>query len=219
MSAARVVGLTGSIGAGKSVATRLVRQLGWAVFDADSVVAVAMDKGGEAVVPIIKRFPSIANEDAGINRHALAHLARGDDAVFHVLESILHPIVFDAARLAISRSSGRLVLDIPLLFETGAEQLCDLTIVVHAHRSIRRARVSRRPAMTVGLLEAIERRQTPSAIKKRLGDRIIRSGLDLRAMRSALRGALAARRSRQRFLSARHRRALGDHAMRATPFL
>lgn len=209
----RVIGLTGSIAAGKSTAAVILRRSGCAVFDADREVARALAPGGVAVAAICALAPA-ACRDGVVDKRALARMATEDDRIYTALEGILHPIVFAAAARMIQRTHRPLVLDIPLLFETGGDTPCDAVIVVDAAAPIRRARALRRHGVNARILARIEARQTPAAVKRRLADHVVRSGLDRRALRVQLNRALRSRRFRRARLAPAHRRALGDHAMR-----
>lgn len=209
----RVTGLTGSIAAGKSTAAKILRRLGYAVFDADAVVACALGPRGVAVDAVCRMMPD-ACRNGVVDKAALSRRATADDAIYTALEAILHPIVYAAAGDVIRRARRPLILDIPLLFETGGVAYCDDVIVIDAAAPIRRARALRRAGVTAAILDRIETRQTPAAVKRRLADHVVRSGLDRRAMRRQLRAALRRAPRARRRLSAAHRRALGDHAMR-----
>lgn len=208
-----VIGLTGSIAAGKSTAAKILRRLGYAVFDADAVVACALGPGGAAAEIVCRRMPEACSNGV-VDKRVLARRATSDDAIYAALETILHPLVYAAAGDAIRQARRPLILDIPLLFETGGARYCDSVMVVDAAAPIRRARALRRPGVTAVALDRIEARQTPAAVKRRLADHLIRSGLDRRALRAQLRAALRRPRRARRRLSPAHRRALGDHAMR-----
>lgn len=184
-----ILGLTGSIGMGKTTAANMLRRLGVPVHDADATVHRLMDRGGAAVPLVEAAFPGVVR-DGAVDRAALGRRVFDDPEALRRLEAILHPLVRRAERRFLARSAAArvpiVVLDIPLLFETGAERRCDATIVVTAPRFVQRARVLRRPGMTAARLAAIEARQMPDAEKRRRADFIVRTGRDRRATLRAL---------------------------------
>jgi dephospho-CoA kinase len=188
---------------GKSTAAAALRRDGIPVHDADAAVHRLLGKGGAAVAPVEAAFPGVA-QDGVIDRHALGRRVFGDQAALARLESIIHPLVQRETRrfLARARRDRRklVVLDIPLLFETGGERRCDAVMVVTAPRAVQRARVLRRRGMTAERLAGIEARQTPDAQKRRRADFIVPTGLDRRSALNALRRAvrLAKRPTRAR---------------------
>ncbi|HMA14652.1 MAG: dephospho-CoA kinase [Bacteroidota bacterium] len=176
----RIVGLTGSIGMGKSTAAAMLRRLGLPVHDADAAVHRLMEKGGGAVAAVEAAFPGVAR-DGAVDRRLLAARVLRDDRAMKRLESILHPLV-RAEALAFLAKQARLrrplaVLDIPLLFETGGERLCDAVIVVTAPPFVQRLRVLRRPGMTEEKMQSIMARQLPDAEKRRRADFVVETGL------------------------------------------
>lgn len=182
-----VLGLTGSIGMGKSVALRNFRRAGAVVFDADAEVHRLLAPGGAAVGPVLAAFPDCARDGpAGraIDRRALGLRVFAGGAELRRLESILHPMVRRAERGAIARARRRrawlVVCDIPLLFETEGAGRYDAVAVVHAPPFVQRARVMRRPGMTAERLAGILDRQMPSDRKRRLADFVIPTGLGRR---------------------------------------
>ena len=185
-----ILGLTGSIGMGKSTATRAFARHGAAIWDADAEVHRLMARRGAAVAAVTAAFPDARTEDA-VDRRILGKLAFSDEAALRRLEAILHPMVRHAERrfLAVAeRSRCRLaVLDIPLLFETGGETRCDATAVVSAPPFVQRARVLTRPGMTKSKYDAILARQMPDWEKCRRADFVIRTGLNKRASERASR--------------------------------
>lgn len=184
-----ILGLTGSIGMGKTTAANMLRRLGVPVHDADATVHRLLGRGGAAVPLVEAAFPGVVR-DGAVDRAALGRRVFDDPEALRRLEAILHPLVRRAERRFLARSAAArvpiVVLDIPLLFETGAERRCDATIVVTAPRFVQRARVLRRPGMTAARLAAIEARQMPDAEKRRRADFIVRTGRDRRATLRAL---------------------------------
>jgi dephospho-CoA kinase len=184
-----VLGLTGSIGMGKTTAGRLLRGMGVPVHDADEAVHRLMAPGGRAVAAIAAAFPAARKGDA-IDRAVLREAVRADPAGFQTLEAILHPLVrADADRfLARHARAGRqvVVLDIPLLFETGSEERVDRVIVVSAPAFLQEARVLRRPGATREWLAVVRARQTPDREKRRRADAVVISAHGKQNARRAL---------------------------------
>ncbi len=189
-----VLGLTGSVGMGKSTAARMLRRLRVPVYDADAEVHRLLGPGGGGVAPVGAAFPA-ARRGARIDRAALGRLVFGDPAALKRLEAILHPRVRTAQRRFLAACRRRrvpvAVLDIPLLFETGGERRCDGVIVVSAPRSLQRARVLRRPGMTEARLAAVLAQQMPDAEKRRRARWVVPTGLGqaftLRRLKTILR--------------------------------
>lgn len=180
----KVLGLTGSIGMGKSTAARAFRRLRVPVFDADAAVHRLQARGGAAVRPIEAAFPG-TTKDGRVDREALRNRVLGDPATLRVLERIVHPLVRRAERAFLAacrrRGEGLAVLDIPLLFETKGEGRVDAVIVVSAPAATQRARVLARGGMTPERLAAILARQMPDAEKRRRADHVVRTGLSRHA--------------------------------------
>jgi dephospho-CoA kinase len=189
----KILGLTGSVGMGKTTAARMLCRLGVPVHDADGEVHRLLGPGGAAVKAVEAAFPGVKRGKA-IDRAALGRLVFADPKALRRLEKILHPLVGRAERkfLAQARRQHRplVVLDIPLLFETGGERRCDGVLVVSAPRAIQLARVMARPGMTKDRLAAVEARQMPDAQKRRLADIVIPTGSGKRQSLQALRRAL-----------------------------
>lgn len=175
-----VIGLTGSIGMGKSSAAVMLRRLGVPVHDADAAVHKLMAQGGAAVAAVEAAFPGVV-QDGQVDRGRLGGKVLGDDAALKRLEAILHPLVRAEARAFLAKQARLrrplVVLDIPLLFETGGDALCDAVIVVSAPLFAQRARVLRRPGMTEAKMQAILARQLPDAQKRRRADFVVQTGL------------------------------------------
>lgn len=175
-----VLGLTGSIGMGKSTAVAMLRRLGLPVHDADAAVHRLMARDGAAVAAVDQAFPGVVVEGA-VDRGRLGTKVLGDPAALRRLEAILHPLARASARAFLAKQA-RLrrtlaVLDIPLLFETGGEKICDAVVVVSAPAATQRARVMARPGMTEERFQAILAQQMPDAEKRRRADFIVQSGL------------------------------------------
>ncbi len=180
----RVLGLTGSIGMGKSAAARALRRLGVPVHDADAAVHRLLGPGGGAVAAVARAFPGVV-ADGAVDRAALGRRVFNNPAALARLEAILHPLVQRSEqrflRGALARREPVAVLDIPLLFEIGGERRCDAVIVVSAPRFVQEARVLRRKGMTAARLLAVRARQMPDAEKRRRADFVVPTGLDKRA--------------------------------------
>lgn len=174
-----IIGLTGSIGMGKSLTAAMLRRLGGAVHSADAVVHRALGTGGAAVTAVAAQFPQAHLQNA-IDRKILGALVFGQPEKRKQLEAILHPIVRSAEqeKIAQARVAGKkyVVLDIPLLFETGAEQRCDVTICVTASTATQRRRVLARPDMTLEKFTQILAAQMPDAEKRRRATYIVHTG-------------------------------------------
>jgi len=175
-----VLGLTGSLGMGKSTAAAMLRRLGVPVHDADAEVHRLLGPGGAAVQPVAAAFPS-ALAGGRIDRRILGRLVFDDVPALKRLEAILHPLVRKAERRFLAECRRRhepvAVLDIPLLFETSGEIRCDGIIVVSAPAALQRQRVMKRPGMTAARLESILARQMPDGEKRRRADWVVPTGL------------------------------------------
>ncbi|MES1200991.1 MAG: dephospho-CoA kinase [Pseudomonadota bacterium] len=188
-----VLGLTGSIGMGKTTVGRMFADEGAPVFDADAAVHALYASGGAAVGPVEAAFPGVVR-DGAIDRDALSARLVGDPAALARLEAIVHPLVraeqtrfLDAARAV---ETQVVVLDIPLLFETGQEERVDRVAVVSAPVDVQRARVLGRAGMTEAKYAAILARQTPDAEKRAKADFVIDTSGSLDATRAQVRAVL-----------------------------
>jgi dephospho-CoA kinase len=174
------LGLTGSIGMGKSTTAQMFRESGVPVIDADAIVHDLYR--GEAVEPIEKEFPG-ATDGRAVDRAKLAALLAERPDGFKRLEAIVHPLVWKREKEEIERlqSAGEpvVVLDIPLLFENGAEARVDKVLVVTADQAVQKARVMARPGMTEEKFQMILSRQMPDSEKRRRADFIIDTGKGL----------------------------------------
>lgn len=177
-----ILGLTGSIAMGKSHTARLFRAFGVPVCDADAVVHALFRPGGGATGPVGAAFPETIDAAGGIDRAKLGRLVLGDRKALRRLEAIVHPLVRAAQRrfLEAQCRAGRalVVLDIPLLFETGGLDRIDRVVVVSAHPLVQEQRALRRPGMNAARLAAIRAEQTPDPEKRRRADFVIASGAD-----------------------------------------
>lgn len=178
-----ILGLTGSIGMGKSAVARMFARYGVPVHDADLVARAVTGPDGAAIPALCQRVPECFTGNI-LNRAALAARIFADTALKKEIEAIIHPLVQQAEqdflRRAMARGERLVVLDIPLLFETGAEGRVDAVAVVSAPASVQRARVLRRPGMTREKLAAILATQMPDGDKRRRADFIIPTGGRLR---------------------------------------
>jgi len=194
-----VLGLTGSIGMGKSTTADLFRAAGVPVHDADATVHALYR--GPAVAAIEAAFPGTTREGS-VDRAALGARVLGDDAAVRRLEAIVHPLVraAETAFLDGARSKGRrvVVLDIPLLFETGGDARVDAVVTVTAPADVQRARVLARPGATVETFERILARQMPDAEKRRRSHFLVDSGRGLAPARLQVEGILRACRGMNR---------------------
>ena len=168
------LGLTGSIGMGKSTTATMFRAAGVPVWDADDAVHRLYAKGGAAVGPVAAVLPE-AVVDGAIERRRLKAAIANDPAILHRLEKIVHPLVATdrGEFLSAHGDADLVVLDIPLLFETGAEDWLDAVLVVTTDPDTQRARVMARPGMTEALFSQIRARQTPDHEKRARADHVI----------------------------------------------
>jgi dephospho-CoA kinase len=182
-----VLGLTGSIGMGKSTAARMFLEAGVPVHDSDETVHRLYS--GKAVPLIEQRFPGTALNGV-VDREKLAKKVLGDPQALKELEAIVHPLVRDDETIFLEEQRRKgaplVVLDIPLLFEVGAEGRVDKIAVVSAPAGIQRERVMARPGMTEAKFEAILKKQVPDAEKRRRADYVIDSGRGLEPARLAV---------------------------------
>ena len=178
-----LVGLTGSIGMGKSETAKMFAKLGVPVYDSDAAVHRLYQKGGAAVAEIEKAFPGCVAEGS-VDRAALTRVVTADKARFQELERIVHPLVAREQQTflqqAMAAGAEMVVLDIPLLFETGGHDRMDAVVVVSAPADVQRARVLARPGMSAEKLDHILARQVPDAEKRARAHFVIETdkGLD-----------------------------------------
>ena len=191
-----ILGLTGSIAMGKSVAATMLRRLRVPVHDADATVHHLLRSDRSAIAAVEAAFPGVTVHGA-VDRRLLGNQVFGSTEALARLEAILHPRVRESTRRFLSFQARRrqtvVVLDIPLLFETGAERRCDAVMVVDAPEFLQTARALRRPSMTLERLNEIKKRQLPNADKRRRAEFVIPSGLGrahtLRCLKRVLRWA------------------------------
>jgi dephospho-CoA kinase len=191
----RVIGLTGGIGMGKSTAAKLFARARIPVHDADGAVHALYARGGAAVPAVAALVPEAVRHGA-VDRAVLGRAVLADPALLARLEAAVHPLVRRAEERFLAacrrRRARAAVLDIPLLFETGAQRRVDAVVVVSAPAPVQRARVLRRPGMTAGRLDAILARQMPDADRRRRADLLIPTGLSRHFAQARLRRALPA---------------------------
>ena len=179
----KIIGLTGSIGMGKSTTAKMFAELGCPVFDADAAVHKLYAKAGRAVPLIRAVFPD-AISDGAVDRKRLGEHMRADPLNLKVLESFVHPWVGELRAAFLKRAKTEdakaVVFDVPLLFETGGEARVDASVVVTAPADIQRARVMARPGMSEDLFKMILSKQMPDAEKRKRADYIIHTdkGMD-----------------------------------------
>jgi dephospho-CoA kinase len=193
------IGLTGSIGMGKSAVSSMFRQMGVPVFDADAEVHRLQGPGGALVDKIEARFPGTTGPK-GVDRQKLGAAVLGKPHELRALEHIVHPAVYHARQRFLRQHRARplVVLDIPLLFEKGGAKQVDVTVVVSAHGFLQRRRVLRRPGMTEAKLRHIRQLQVPDHIKRQKADHIIETGTSRIETRAAIRRLIACLRARKR---------------------
>ncbi|NEX91509.1 dephospho-CoA kinase [Caulobacter sp. 17J65-9] len=189
-----VLGLTGSIGMGKSTTAMMFMEAGAPVWDADATVHKLYAPGGAAVAPVEAAFPGVT-KDGGIDRPSLSAQLHAEPDGFRRLEAIVHPLVQADRQAFLARAeaggAGVAVVDIPLLFETGAADLVDAVVVVTAPAHVQRARVLARPGMDETRFAALLERQTPDAHKVARADFVIDTSEGLDAARERVREILA----------------------------
>lgn len=193
------IGLTGSIGMGKSTTAAMFREAGIPVYDADAAVAELYLAGGAAVAPLEAAFPGVTKDNA-VDREALRQRVLGDDAAMAKLNSVVHPLLgkdrIEFYQRAEAAKADMVVLDIPLLFETGGERNMDAVVVVSAPAELQRERVLARPGMTPERLDAILARQLPDPEKRARADYVVDTGQGLEAARAQVTAIIKALRDR-----------------------
>lgn len=192
--------LTGSIGMGKSATAAMFAARGVPVYDADAAVHRVYAPGGEAVAPLEAEFPGVTGPDGAIDRAALRQRVMQNPSAMKRLEEIVHPIVggqqLAFLQRAMADGHGIVVLDIPLLFETGGDKRADAILVVSAPPDVQRARVLARGQMTEAEFEAILVRQVPDSVKRSRADFIIDTSQGFAAAEARVDEILAVLRKR-----------------------
>lgn len=171
-----VIGLTGGIGTGKSTAARILNGFGLPIYSADQAVHDLLAKGGKAVKPVTRLFPESLKRGA-IDRKILGPLVFGKPDKLKRLEAVLHPLVHKAEAVFLKQArrdgAAAAILEIPLLFETGAQKRCDFVICVTAPRAVQKERVLRRAGMTEAKFNAILRHQMKDAARRERADHVV----------------------------------------------
>lgn len=193
-----ILGLTGSIGMGKSTVARMFRDLGVPVFDADATVHALQGPNGALLPAIEAAFPGTTGS-TGIDRPALRDRIFNDPDARRRLESIVHPAVAaERQRFLDAHATAPLVvLDVPLLFETGGESRCDSVVVVSADAQVQRARVLARPGMTEAAFAAILATQLPDSEKRARAGHVIHTDTTLAATQAQVAALVACMGARE----------------------
>lgn len=184
-----VIGVTGGMASGKSTAARMMQRDGVTLFDADACVHLLMKDHPECIGDIAKHFPEALQEGA-IARHVLAKEIAADEAKLKTLESLIHPYVREEEIRAITAAKEQglkaIVLDIPLLFESGAERLCDVVVVVDVDPETQRVRAFERADMTEEKFAKLLARQLDPHVRSSKADIVISSTMGLEEMQQAI---------------------------------
>ena len=175
------IGLTGSIGMGKTETGKIFSELGFPIYNADDVVHKLYESGQKGAEKIKEVFPNSINSDGSVNRESLSAEVLGNADKIRALESIIHPLVGEDREIFFQENadSPAVVLDIPLLFETGGEKFVDIVVVVDAPVDIQEERVLSRPNMTKEKLEKIIAEQIPNDIKKEKADFVVDTSVSI----------------------------------------
>ncbi len=177
-----IIGLTGSIGMGKSETAKMFARLGVPVFDADATVRQLQAPGGRALGPVEAAFPGVV-KDGALDRDALGKIVFGNPDAKKKLEAIMHPMVAEERIEFFNRAEDEgaklVVLDVPLLYETGGDKACHKVVVVSAPPEIQRERVLARPGMTTEKFEQILKAQVPDDDKRARADYVVDTNFGL----------------------------------------
>ena len=188
-----IVGLTGSIGMGKTTTAKMFQEEGCPVFDADKTVHDLYAKGGKAVPLIRAVFPD-AIKNGAVDRRTLGSHMRADPLNLTVLESFIHPMVAEVRQAFFDKAkqdkNDLVIMDVPLLFETGGDSYVDKIVVVTAPFEVQKERVLSRPGMTQELFESLLARQTPDFEKRKKADYLIFTDKGLEAAREQVQNVL-----------------------------
>ena len=189
-----LVGLTGSIGMGKSKSAELFEAEGLPVYDADASVHALYEKGGAAVAPLSEHFPE-AIKDGAVDRTILGKLVLHDGEMLQKLESIVHPLAGKLQKdfLEMQEAAGKkaVILDIPLLLEKKAEGLVDVVVVVSTTPEVQKQRVLERPGMTAEKFHSILSKQMPDAEKREKADFVVDSTISVADAHSQIRDIIS----------------------------
>ena len=202
-----VIGITGSIGMGKTTAANMLREMDIPVHDSDASVHALLGPDGGAVTAVGKKFPEALQTDAAgrsyIDRQVLGRIVFGDRQKKRDLEEILHPLVradSDAFKEEMRKKAHKIVaLDIPLLFETGGEKRVDITICVSASKDVQRERVLARPGMTSDKFDRIVAGQLPDAEKRKRATYVVESDKGFDDMRKQIEKIVTRIRSQRKY--------------------
>jgi len=190
----KIIGLTGSIGMGKSTTAAMFREVGIPVYDVDAEVHAAYDVGGAAVEPVGAAFPGVV-KDGRVDREELRKRVLGDPEALGRLNAIVHPIVGRTRSTVLEKAQAAgadmVIMDVPLIYETGGEKNMHKVIVVSAPAEMQRQRVLAREGMTPERLDAILAQQVPDAEKRARADYVIDTGKGLDAAREQVRAIIA----------------------------
>ena len=197
----KIIGLTGSIGMGKSTTAAMFREAGIPVYDADAAVHAAYDVGGVAVGPVGEAFPGTV-QDGRVDRETLRQHVLGKPDAMAKLNSIVHPLIrasrAEAFKAATASGADMIILDVPLIYETGGEKTMDAVIVVSAPAEMQRERVLAREGMNPERLDAILAQQLPDAEKRKRADYVIDTGQGLETARGQVQAVIAQLRAKAR---------------------
>ncbi len=195
-----LIGLTGSIGMGKSETAKMFAAEGVPVYDADAEVHKLYAPGGAAVAPLDEAFPGVV-KDGAVDRTLLSKQVIGNPEALKKLESIVHPLVGEANRAFLENAAkdgaDMVLLDIPLLFETGGRERVDVIVVVSAPYELQRERVLARPDMTEEKFDEIFAKQVSDADKRAGADYIVESDKGLDHARAQVREIIADLKGRE----------------------
>lgn len=196
-----LIGLTGSIGMGKSETAKMFARHGVPLYDADAAVHQIYAPGGEAIPPLSEAFENILDAQGGIDREALSKQVLGNGDAMKKLEAIVHPLVgkaqLDFITLNLEKKTSMVVLDIPLLFETGGQNRVDVIVVVSAPYDLQRQRVLNRPGMTVEKFDAIHAKQVADKDKRAGADFVIETDKGLAHAEQEVASIIAALKDRK----------------------
>ncbi|MEZ0226936.1 MAG: dephospho-CoA kinase [Alphaproteobacteria bacterium] len=202
-----VIGITGSIGMGKTTAANMLRDMGIPVHDSDASVHTLLGPDGGAVTAVGNKFPEALQKDAAgrsyIDRQVLGRIVFGDRQKKRDLEEILHPLVradSDAFKDEMRKKANKIIaLDIPLLFETGGEKRVDVTICISASKEVQRERVLARPGMTSEKFDRIVSGQLPDAEKRKRATYVVESDKGFDDMRKQIEKIVDRIRSKRKY--------------------
>ena len=175
------IGLTGSIGMGKTETGKIFSEFGFPLYNADNAVHRLYTPGQKGAEKIKETFPAAINPDGSVNRENLSKEVLGDTEKIKILEGIIHPLVGEDREIFFLENTNAhaVVLDIPLLFETGGEKYVDIIVVVDAPKDIQEKRVLSRPNMTKEKFEKIIAEQMPNELKKEKADYVVNTSMGI----------------------------------------